>query len=146
MSVFIICLLFSGCASKALSETRSPDSTALLHVEIGLEKYAISMNSVPGYPFLCKGGNVQSVSYSVDSGGFLFWGPPDYKVKPQGKEVTVPSGVAVYWSPPPETSSPAIVKITIIIHMEDGKLLTKLISISRMNENGSFYYEAHADN
>lgn len=138
----LLCLVLSACVPKDLPGEPIADSLQPT-VEIGIEEYTPIMSSVPGYPFVCKGENIASVVFSVDNGGLLLWGPDDFRVKPQGKEVTVESGISVYWSPLTNTQDlPTTATITVTINMADGKTYSQQISIYQTDESGFHYYKA----
>jgi hypothetical protein len=135
----MLCMLLSACVSKTLPQKTSPDSLPP-KVEIGIEKYSPNMSSVPGYPFVCKGNGIASVVYSVDNGELLLWGSDDYRVKPQGKAVTVQSGISVFWSPFMDSQKLATsAVITVNITMSDKKVYVQKISVYQTSESVSYY-------
>jgi hypothetical protein len=135
----LICLMLQACAPDTLPGA-SPDSPRP-SVEIGMAQYSPMMSSVPGYPFTCRGEHVASVTYIADNGEMLLWGPDDYKVKPQGKQVSVKAGETVYWSALTEAQETAAqASITVTIRMDGGKEYTRRISIEQTQESG--YYKA----
>jgi hypothetical protein len=139
---FLLDIFLSGCVSNTLPEKTSPVSLQP-KVEIGIEKYSPNMSSVPGYPFVCKGDDIASVLYSVDNGVLLLWGPDDFRVRPQGKEVTVKAGVSVYWSPFVDSQKLATSAIIIAnITMPDKTVYVQKISIDQTLESGSAYFKA----
>jgi hypothetical protein len=143
MTALLLCFILTACAPNILPgpSIAAPQPT----LEAGMERYSPLMSSVPGYPFTCKRENVASVTYITDNGGMLLWGPDDFKVKPQGKQVSVKAEETVYWSPLTDGQDMAAkASITVTIRMEDGRETARHIAIEA--EDGSAYYRAAVTN
>jgi hypothetical protein len=95
------------------------------NVDFPLGQYSLLMNSVPGFPITIDCKDADQIRLRTSEGQLLLWTPPDSKVNPQGKEVTVKSGVTIYWTPLEEgnQSHVAIKSILEITAYKDKKKL-----------------------
>lgn len=68
------------------------------NIKIGLEKYNLTMSSVPGYPIFFEINNLDYIQISVSNGSISLWNKDTYKVSNLGNNYKLTSTKDLYFN------------------------------------------------
>ncbi|NMO95038.1 hypothetical protein [Paenibacillus lemnae] len=111
------------------------------NVDFPLGQYSPTMSSVPGLPLTITAEDADQIELTASGGKFVLWNTTDYKVREQGRTVSVSSGDKVYWSPPlsRHEKQHVLYTINVDVYLNKEKVGTRIIEITKKDDNKLMY-------
>ncbi len=150
---FIFTVYAAGNETSYLSTNYMEDSTKIVltpDIEISLNKFSLSMSSVPGLPFTIDiskddidNFNIDTIKVCVDSGELNNWNRDTGVVTSEGQSITIDiigTGETIYWSPgfDAEASNTRNIQITVEA-ISDSTVIGKQNIYITQDQNGYYY-------